>query len=166
MKKEYGVTIIELLVVIFIIGLFVAFFVPTVLNRASDFARINSTKQEMSEIRTAIVGDPRLVSDGEFSASGFRADVGRLPRHLIELIKRVPDTLGLDSMPVWNPFTKTGWNGPYIRDDENQSFMYDAWGDRYEFLVHAGETIGIKSRGPDGEWYATGLRKDDIEIRF
>ncbi len=174
MKKEQGVTIVELLVVIFVIGLFIAFFAPTILNRASDFARVNTTKQEMNEIRTAIMGDPRLISGGEFSASGFKSDLGRLPRHLVELATRHPENPPYDqyvypnkeSLPIWNPFTKQGWNGPYIRDDGNQSFIFDGWGDPYEFVVAGSDTIGIKSRGPDGEWFTTGIKNDDIEIRF
>lgn len=174
MKNEQGVTIVELLVVIFVIGLFIAFFIPTVLNRASNFARVNSAKQEMDEIRIAIMGDPRLISGGEFSASGFKVDVGRLPRHLVELATRHPELApydqyvypGKESLPLWNPFTKRGWNGPYIRDDGKQSFLFDAWGDQYEFMIQNGDTVGLRSRGTDGEWYATGLRNDDIEIKF
>ncbi|MBS4015445.1 MAG: prepilin-type N-terminal cleavage/methylation domain-containing protein [Candidatus Latescibacteria bacterium] len=167
MKKEHGVTIVELLVVIFIIGMFIAFFTPTVLNRASTNARISATRQQLNEIRAAIVGDPNLVSGGEYVATGFKNDIGRPPRHLIELVRRVPDTLGLDSMSIWNPFTKLGWNGPYLRDDGKYGFLYDAWGDLYEFLFDSdSNAIGIKSRGPDGEWFGPGLRDDDIIVQF
>ena len=174
MKNNSGVTIVELLVVIFVIGLFIAFFAPAVLNRASDYARTNATKQELNEITTAIIGDPKLISGGEYVATGFRADMGRLPRHLVELVTRHPELPpydqynypGKDTLPVWNPFIKLGWNGPYIRDDGKQGFLFDAWGDPYEYLIEAGDTIGLKSRGTDGEWYATGLKDDDIKILF
>jgi prepilin-type N-terminal cleavage/methylation domain-containing protein len=166
MKKQNGVTIVELLVVIFVIGMFIAFFTPAVLNRAANHARTNATKQELNEIRTAIIGDPNLISGGEYVAAGFKNNIGRLPRHLIELVRRVPDTLGLDSMSIWNPFTKLGWNGPYVRDDGNHNFLYDAWGDPYEFYIVSGETLGIRSRGTDGEWYAEGLKHDDIIMQF
>ncbi len=169
--KECGVTIVELLVVIFVIGIFIAFFTPTVVSRATNFARINATKQELNEIRSAIMGDPNVISGGEYVATGFKADLGRLPRHLIELSTRRPDTTtynypNKESLPLWNHFTKTGWNGPYIRDDGKQGFLYDAWGDLYDFLIVSGETLGLRSRGPDGEWNAPGTRNDDIEIRF
>lgn len=162
-KSIRGVTIIELLVVIFIIGVFVAFFVPNTLKRTSDNARVTATRQKLNQLKQAIVGNPELVSGGEFSDLGFKGDVGRLPRNLMELAVKPSD---VDS---WNPFTKHGWNGPYIRDDGKQSFIFDAWGDSIKFLVNLnGDTIGLTSRGIDGEFYGTNplLKDDDIKILF
>jgi prepilin-type N-terminal cleavage/methylation domain-containing protein len=170
-----GVTIIELLVVIFIIGIFIAYFFPTVISRATTYARTVATKNELEEIRKAIVGDPQVISGGEFVARGFKNDMGRLPRHLVELVTRHPELPPYDqfnypqkeTLPVWNPFTKTGWNGPYIRDDGKQGFLYDAWGEPYRYFTNEnGDTVGLESPGPDGEWYRPPLRDDDIRIRF
>lgn len=167
MKKDNGVTIVELLVVIFVIGLFITFFTSGAYTRVANNARVNTTKQEMNQLRIAIAGNPDLVSSGEILAGGFKNDVGRIPRHLIELARRLPDTLGLDSMPIWNPFTKNGWNGPYMREDGQHGFMYDAWGEPYRFATNnTGDTVGLKSPGTDGEWYVPGLINDDIEVLF
>jgi type II secretory pathway pseudopilin PulG len=106
---EFGVTIVELLVVIFIISIFIAFFVPTVLNRAANHARITTTRQKLDQLRKAIVGTPELISNGEYVDTGFKGDMGRLPTSLLELV----DTT---ITPKWNQFAKHGWNGPYIRD--------------------------------------------------
>ncbi|MCS7259053.1 MAG: prepilin-type N-terminal cleavage/methylation domain-containing protein [candidate division WOR-3 bacterium] len=173
--QKRGVTLIELLVVIFVIGVFIAYFFPTVISRATTYARITATKNELEELRKAIVGDPQVISSGDYVARGFKNDMGRLPRHLVELVTRHPELPPYDqysypekeTLPVWNPFTQSGWNGPYIRDDGNQGFLYDAWGEPYRFVINnEGDTVGLKSPGPDGEWYAPGLRNDDIIIYF
>jgi len=162
-KNIKGVTIIELLVVIFIIGVFVAFFVPNTLNRASNNAKATTTKQKLNQLKQAIVGNPELISGGEYVDLGFKGNVGRLPKNLMELVIKPVDA---DS---WNPFTKHGWNGPYIRDDGRQSFMFDAWGDSIRLLINAeGDTIGLTSKGIDGEFYGTNplLKNDDIHVLF
>lgn len=172
-KRDKGVTIIELIVVISVIGIFILFFMPIALNRSANNARITATRMELEQIRKAIVGNPELISGGEFVADGFKNEVGRLPKHLIELVTRRPDTTiyvypGRESLPLWNPFIKRGWNGPYIRDDGKQSFMKDAWGEPYQFIISGNAIVGLKSPGPDGEWYGTipGLVDDDIQILF
>lgn len=158
-----GVTVVELLVVIFIIGVLVAYLVPTSVNRALRNARIAETKQKLEQLRKAIVGNPDLITSGEYVDNGFKGDVGRYPRNFLELVTKPADC---DS---WNPFTKHGWNGPYVRDDGKQSFMFDAWGDSIKYLLNdLGDTIGLQSRGPDGEWFGTNpyLKNDDIQIIF
>ena len=163
MRKQNGVTIVELLVVISIIGIFIAFFIPAVYNRAANNARITATKQKMVQVRKAIIGDPELVSNGEYIDAGFKGDVGRLPTTLMELVNKPT------SADTWNPFTKHGWNGPYVRDDDSHSFLFDAWGDPIEFLMNTnGDTVGLKSTGPDGEWYNNNpaLHNDDIQLLF
>ncbi|MEO0087108.1 MAG: type II secretion system protein GspG, partial [candidate division WOR-3 bacterium] len=106
---------------------------------------------------------------------GFKGDVGRFPRHLIELATNRPDTLrefiypGKESIPAWNPFTKKGWNGPYVRDDPEHSFLYDPWGTPIMYYLGPnGETLGLKSAGPDGEWYDPQRHQvnDDIIVLF
>jgi hypothetical protein len=117
----------------------------------------------MDQLKKAISGNPELISGGEYIDAGFKGDVGRLPRDLMELTTKPPDA------DTWNPFTKHGWNGPYIRDDNSHSFLFDAWGDSIKFLVSpTSETTGLKSKGPDGEWYGSNpaLINDDIQVLF
>jgi prepilin-type N-terminal cleavage/methylation domain-containing protein len=169
--KSRGVTLIELLVVIFIIGLLLSFLVPPIVSRVTQNARITLTKNRLYQLRKAIVGEigPNYID------YGFKGDVGRFPRHLIELVTNRPDTIkeftypGKESIPAWNPFTKKGWNGPYVRDDPDHSFLYDAW--ETPIMYHLGpngETLGIKSAGPDGEWYDPQRHQtnDDIIVLF
>jgi type II secretory pathway pseudopilin PulG len=161
-RTDEGVTIVELLVVIFIIGTLIAFIVPSVYNRAVVNARNTATKAEMNQLRSAIMGNPELISGGEFVATGFKSDVGRLPRDLMELVTKPTEA------DTWNPFTKHGWNGPYVRDDGTQGFLKDAWGEPYQFVISGSDTLGLKSPGSDGEWYGSvpGLANDDIQILF
>ncbi len=159
-NRQYGVTIIELLVVIFVIGILIAYVTPTALNRAAKNARITTTRQKMVQLRNAIVGNSELVSGGEYIDVGFKGDVGRLPFNLLELVIKPTDT------DTWNPFIKHGWNGPYIRDDSKHSFIFDAWGDTIKFLSDSlGDTIGLRSKGPDGLTDPLPTN-DDIKILF
>jgi hypothetical protein len=116
----------------------------------------------MDQLKKAITGNPELISGGEYVDVGFKGDVRRLPRDLMELVTKPTDA------DTWNPFTKRGWNGPYIRDDSKHSFIFDAWGDSIKFFVRGDTVLGLQSKGPDGEWYGSNpsLTNDDIQVLF
>ncbi len=172
-----GFSLLELIVVISIIGTLVTFFVPPLVSRIQRNAYITATKRNLMELRKAIIGNPEIVGSGEYLDVGFKGDVGRLPRHLVELLTNRPDTLsgfvypGRESIPTWNPFTKQGWHGPYVRDDGKFGFLEDSWGNPIMYHIStAGETLGLKSAGPDGEWYNPAgpviMENDDIIVLF
>ncbi len=171
-----GWTLVELLVVISVIGLLIAFFVPPVVSRITTQARRVATLQELRVLRDAIAGNPDIQMGGEMVATGFRNDMGRLPRHFIELATRDPFQgmyasvmyLGKEVMPPWDPYTKRGWNGPYIREDGKMGYLEDAWGVPYRYYVVNGDTVGLESAGPDGMFYGQpGAQKDDdIRVFF
>ncbi|MEO0088763.1 MAG: prepilin-type N-terminal cleavage/methylation domain-containing protein [candidate division WOR-3 bacterium] len=169
--RNKGFTLVELLVVIFIIGILISFLVPPIVSRVTQNARITVVKNRLYQLRKAIVGEV----GANYVDYGFKGDVGRFPRHLIELATNRPDTLrefiypGKESIPAWNPFTKKGWNGPYVRDDPEHSFLYDPWGTPIMYYLGPnGETLGLKSAGPDGEWYDPQRHQvnDDIIVLF
>jgi general secretion pathway protein G len=165
-----GWTLIELLIVIAIIGVLIAFMVPRLVGRTVNLARITATKQQMDEIRKALVGDLSLISDGEMVSPGYKGDVGSWPP------PAPGDTTGLTwlwrqppNVPTYNPYTKHGWNGPYIRADSSLRFLDDAWGNAYLFVRDANNNpIGIKSIGPDGILGPpiSGGAVDDITVMF
>lgn len=173
-KRTVGWTLVELLVTISIIGIIIAFFVPPIVSRITNNAKITTTKQEMGQLRSAIMGNPDIVSGGSYADVGFKGDVGRLPRHLIELLTNRPDTTkyvypGREVIPLWDPFSKQGWHGPYVRDDGEGGFMLDAWGNPYRFRKDgAGNTIGLESAGADGRFFGEPgtTQNDDIVILF
>lgn len=151
-----GWSLVELLVVILIIGLLVAFTGPRLVYRLLTQTRVTATRQQMEEIRIALKGDPRLVSaDGEMYSGGYVNDVGDWPP------PAPGDTLGLKwlavkppGVPAWDPYIRRGWNGPYLRiqtDSLAQDYTVDAWENPYRFIRDAnGVPIGLESAGPDG----------------
>lgn len=166
----------ELLVVISVLGIIMAFFVPPIVSRVVTNTRKTATIQELGVLRDAIMGDANVQVGGELVATGFKNDVGRLPRHLIELATRNPfegiyqniQYLGKEVLPAWDPYLQKGWNGPYIREDGTMSYLNDAWDNFYEYYIVGNETLGLKSRGPDGLWWGQpgALTNDDIIVRF
>lgn len=171
-----GFTLIELLVVISVLGIIMAFFFPTMISRITNNTRRTATVQEMNALREAIVGNPDVRVGGEVVGTGFKQDVGRLPRHLIELVTRNPFDgmyaqvmyLGKETLPGWDPYIQKGWNGPYIREDGQMGYLSDAWGTPYQYWVENNETLGLKSAGPDGLFYGQpgAVKDDDIKVRF
>lgn len=171
-----GWSLVELLVVISIIGILIAFFVPPIVSRITNHARTVAVRQELQVLREAIVGNPDVTLGGELVATGFRNDVGRLPRHLVELATRDPfdgvyaqiQYVGKEVLPAWDPYNKRGWNGPYVREDGNLSYTRDVWGVPYRYLMVAADTLGLESAGPDGLFFGQpgAVTDDDIRIRF
>lgn len=175
-RSDHGFTLVELLVIISVLGVILAFFVPTIVSRITTNARRTATIQEMRVLRDAIAGDPDVRMAGEMVVTGFKNDVGRLPRDLVELATRNPfegfyggvNYIGKETLPAWDPYIKRGWNGPYVREDGNMGFRYDAWGVEYRFFVESNDTIGLLSAGPDNLFLGQpGARdSDDIKVRF
>jgi prepilin-type N-terminal cleavage/methylation domain-containing protein len=175
-RSDRGFTLVELLVVISVLGVILAFFVPSIISRITTNARRTATVQELGVLRTAIAGDPSVLAGGEMVVTGFRNDVGRLPHDLIELATRNPfqgayatvNYVGKETLPPWDPYIKRGWNGPYVREDGDMGYRYDAWGVTYRFLLDGADTIGLMSAGPDGLFLGQpGARdSDDVKVRF
>lgn len=174
--RDRGFTLVELLVVISVIGILLAFFVPTIISRITTNARRVATIQEMGVIRDAVAGNPDIQMSGDLVATGFRNDIGRYPRNLIELATRNPfeppydriPYVGKETLPSWDPYIKRGWNGPYIREDGELGYRFDAWGVEYRYFVDNSETLGLWSAGADGLFLGQpGARdSDDIKVRF
>ncbi len=172
--KSNAWTLLELLVTLSIIGIILGFFVPPIVSRITMNAKIGATRSEMNQLRVAIVGNPDIVAGGEYTDLGFYGDVGRYPRHLVELVTSRPDTTRFvyperEAILPWNPFTKRGWHGPYVRDDGEQGYQADAWDNPYRFRKDAlGTPIGLESAGPDGRWFGEAgvTENDDIVFLF
>jgi len=175
-RRARGFTLIELLVVISVLGTLLAFFIPTIVGRITTNARRVATLQELTMLRDAVVGNPDTRMGGEMVVTGFKNDVGRLPRDLIELATNRPfDSIyagrvypGKETLPAWDPYIKKGWNGPYVREDGNMGYTTDAWENDYQFYIVNNETLGLVSAGPDGLVLGQpGARdSDDIRVRF
>jgi len=171
-----GFTLVELLVVISALGIIMVFLVPRMVSQITKTARRTTTQQELNTLREAIVGDPSLIVDGQYVKPGFRNDVGRYPRHLVELATHNPfdgmyanvPYVGKETLALYDPVTRRGWSGPYVAEDGNFGYLYDAWDNKYEFYLDGYETLGLKSPGPDGLFFGRpgALTDDDIKVRF
>lgn len=171
-----GWSLVELLVVISVLGIILAFFVPPIVSRITTHSRRVQTQQELDVLRDAIAGNPGATIGGQVVQMGFKQDVGRLPRHLIELATHDPfsgiyqnvNYIGKEVIPEWDPYLKKGWNGPYVREDGNLSYTEDAWGILYRYIVEDNETLGLESAGPDQVFFGQpgATVDDDIRARF
>ena len=110
-NNSAGVTLLELVAVIFMLALMATILVPLA-EGFIDVQRSNTEGDELKGIYAAIVGDPNS------NIFGYLGDVGSFPLSLMDLVQQ----------PASNP---PGWNGPYIsnvRIDIVSSMLYDTFG--------------------------------------
>ncbi|MHB8920971.1 MAG: type II secretion system major pseudopilin GspG [Halothiobacillus sp.] len=134
-RKRYiqsGMTLVELLVVLVILGLLAGLVGPQVLNQLGG-----------AKTKTALV----QVKDLEQGAELFKLDVGRYPNN----------QEGLNAL-IEKPTTAPGWNGPYLKE---QRIPLDPWGHPYHYQFpdsHGG--LQIYSLGADNAEGGTGENAD------
>lgn len=127
-----GFTLIELVLIIVVLGIIAAVAIP----KMGDFAessKKSATQSELQTLKRAIVGNPTVTAGGRYIDVGFEGDVGHPPVTLLEL-GAIPGSLS-----VYDKFTRSGWNGPYI-DTAGGEYLNDAWGISYNYNP-SGRTI-------------------------
>lgn len=122
---QSGFTLIELVMIIVVLGILAAVAVPKFSDMANS-SKINATRQELLSLKQAIVGNPSAVAGGAYVDRGFEGDLGFVPGQLKDLISKP------DSVAVYNPLTRLGWNGPYV-DSAGGAYDTDAWGTPYVY---------------------------------
>lgn len=157
----------ELVVIMLILAILLAVAIPSITNLGEN-ARTKNTERELMELVRAFVGEP------EVGFLGYIEEVGELPENAPVGGIAVATQLspGLTALyKIWNaspynPFTRTGWNGPYIdmkRKDidgaEQIDVLYDDWGNEYQYDKAAAT---VSSDGPDG----TNGSGDDIILQI
>ncbi|MFH1687607.1 MAG: prepilin-type N-terminal cleavage/methylation domain-containing protein [bacterium] len=116
-NNMHGFTLIELVIVILIIGV-IGTVATLRMQESIETARYEQTKQEMDQLAIAIVGNPRIYSNGANTDFGFVGDNGALPTTLDELTQ--------------NPGGWSTWDGPYVESGPNgDEFKKDAWLNNY-----------------------------------
>jgi len=119
-------TLIELTMTILVISIFAGlttYFVDDNMNSV----RYELTRKKMEAIRTAILGDGTVDSQGNLVNFGYNGDMGALPTALTDLA-----AIGAQAAYAFDTTTGvgTGWRGPYITSQYTTSYAVDKdeWG--------------------------------------
>lgn len=193
-SREAGVTLIEILVVIAIIGIITAVMVPLV-TRYIDDARIARAQADCQAIRAAVLGfykDTGRWPDTDGSSATLPSALYTLYGNGTRAAGGGANTWGdtaasarmnahlTANNPGANDYLTTGdsaWRGPYIAEDR-----VDPWGRAYEINIRAAYTatggeqsaIYCLSAGPNMTFNTTFLQAvstaavggDDVAIRI
>jgi len=132
-NRRAGVTLIEMLVVVAIIGMFVALVAPAMFKRA-DTARITQARAQIQNLMTAL--------------GSYKLDTGVFPT----------TDQGLAALRIKPNEEINGWNGPYLPQDVPK----DPWGHDYVYKYPGehGDEPDIASLGADGQPGGEGLNAD------
>lgn len=129
-KMRRGVTLLELIIVMLIIGI-LAGVTLSAIDRVRERSLFDETMAEMKAIIKAITGDPDLISDGKRVDFGYVGDMGKLPDSLGGLIRPEGEL----------------WNGPYYKlpfSEDEEGYKKDAWGRPYQYSP---EDLTLRSFG-------------------
>jgi general secretion pathway protein G len=134
-RRQAGVTLIEMLVVVTIIALFAALVAPRMLQK-SDTARITAARAQINSFMTAL--------------GAYKLDTGLYPAidQGLEALRRQPQNVNQ-------------WQGPYLPQD----IPVDPWGNPYVYKYpgdHGGIEPDIISYGADGQPGGEGIFADVV----
>jgi general secretion pathway protein G len=134
-RSQAGVTLIEMLVVVAIIGLFLAIVAPNMFKNA-DKARITATRDQIRSFMTAL--------------GSYKLDTGIFPT----------TEQGLAALRGKPSEEVNGWNGPYMP----QEIPKDPWGHDYlyKYPGEHGDEPDIISLGADGQPGGEGINADVV----
>jgi type II secretory pathway pseudopilin PulG len=134
-----GFTLVELVIIMITLSILAAVAIPKFADMA-EASKVNATRQEMLELKRAIIGNPEAVAAGEYIDRGFEGDVDFAPSNLTDLAVKP------DSVATYDKLTRIGWNGPYL-DSSGGDYQKDAWGVAYVYEPSNRRIISVG--GPD-----------------
>jgi len=136
-SRQAGVTLIEMLVVVTIIGLFVALVAPSMFKKA-DQARVTAARTQIQNFATAL--------------GTYKLDTGMFPS----------TEQGLIALRV-KPADVNQWNGPYMPQD----IPKDPWGHDYVYKYPGehGDEPDIICLAGDGQPGGEGLNADIVSSK-
>lgn len=155
-QSERGLTLVELVMVLFLMTLSV-FLVAQTFGNNLDQKRYERTLEGMREIKRAILGTYSERVRGDIRFAGYIEDMGDLPG----LINGQPKGLWeRGDLPLYRGYSMgglgeigrltiyLGWRGPYLKPPAG-GILKDGWGNPFIFERHGNNFI-IKSLGADG----------------
>ena len=129
-----GLTLVELLVVMFILVALTTVTLQAAGTRISE-ARYDVSVQRLNAIERAIRGDGATATADRAAIAGFVSDIGRLPSSLDELLDQ-------GSLPAFQLHSQTvdgrtfrlgaGWRGPYLRLPLGVNALSDGFGKTFQ----------------------------------
>ncbi len=133
-SRQAGITLIEMLVVMIIIGLFAALVAPRLLQK-SDTARVTAARAQINSFMTAL--------------GAYKLDTGTFPT----------TEQGLQALRV-QPQGANQWQGPYLP----QEIPVDPWGRPYVYKYPGdhGDEPDVISYGADGQIGGEGTNTDIV----
>ena len=166
MKREKGLSLIEVVIILAVMVILVALLVPSTVQILTG-ARRNVTLDEMENLKKAMIGDPDLKTSGVRSNFAYLGDMGNLPSTLDDLVTQ-------GAQPAYafasSKGVGAGWRGPYITlgpGSDAASHRVDAFGNDYtysgtDYVNGQGQTVDAKvvSLGADGVAGGTGNDED------
>ena len=172
MGRQAGLTLLELLLVVFILSV-ISFGAVSLIDTSDSQWRFEETKSRLARIRVAVAGEDEPVYAGQRRLSGFVADVGALPADLADLTG--PPDAGDDAYQSRTPELEDGYQlsdhalfkgrrPPYLvldasTDPANPRYR-DGWGNKStanDALFHGwgwtvqDDTLTVVSPGADGQ---------------
>ncbi len=164
--KQTGFSLIEVIIILAVLVTLIALLVPSTVQQLTA-ARRNGTLDEMDALRTAMIGDPNLKSQGVRSDFAYLGDMGNLPSNLDDLL-----TQGAQPAYAFDSSKRVGagWKGPYVTvgaGADSASHKRDAFGNDYtydttDYTNGQGQAVDGKlvTLGADGVAGGTGVDED------
>ena len=154
MTNRKGFTLIEVIVILAVLSILAAVAIPMAL-RIFERTAEDTTREEMDNIKKALLGNPQKLQTSFRNDFGFLGDIGCLPTTALGGLDRL-STAGTYPTPFTFDSTKqagAGWKGPYITGTPGEEFAKDQLGNNYAYTPVAGAcplTATLTSNGADG----------------
>lgn len=139
--RGHGLTLLELLLVVFILSL-VAVSAVSLTGGVDQQFRYDQTRTRLADLRQAIVGNAWAGPDRSRALFGYVADVGALPERIDLLVNDPTGETGIEPFalrpPVFDPDDSRGGDETQLDEDEKNLWLPKGWRGPYVPVEPAG----------------------------